>query len=146
MKLIKRLLIALVLLGLIGAGLYIPLSRHLVTFQSKRHLIERDSYSFQNFSINLDKKPKEWKLVLESPSLRNYFLTHYRQQILQRMKKTGKSWLDRLKEGGKKMLNKAKKKLYDEAKKQGSRALEQLKKKGKEGLHSVKKKADKLLE
>jgi hypothetical protein len=146
MKLIKRLLIALILLGLIGAGVYIPLSRHLVTFQSKQHLIERDSYSFQNFSINLDNNPKEWKLVLESPSLRSYFLTHYRQQILQRMKKMGKSWLDRLKEDGKKVLDKARKKLQDEAKKQGSRAVEQLKKKGKKGLNTLKKKADKLLE
>jgi len=80
-------------------------SYHLVTFQKKWHLVEKEHPTFENTLVHLDKKPQLWVLVAMSPNLRKYMLLHYprasakkllqhkKPNILQKAAKIGKkSW------------------------------------------------------
>ncbi|TNE50878.1 MAG: hypothetical protein EP343_06935 [Deltaproteobacteria bacterium] len=77
MKSIKRFFWITLLLVTLGAGTYYPMSRHVVTYQSSTTILNKESWSFKDTFINLDKEPDKWCTVLSSATLSQYFREHH---------------------------------------------------------------------
>ena len=124
MKALKSLILFLLVIALLGAALYMPLRYHVVTFQSKRHLISKDALGYNDTFLNLDKTRSKWKKVLKSPKLRAYFTKYYGKELQKQLQKHSNLLWNQLKVQGRKTIRLLKKGAKDLTKK----AVKELKK------------------
>jgi hypothetical protein len=124
MKALKSLFLFLLVVALLGAAVYLPLRYHVVTFQSKRHLISKDALGYNDTFLNLDKTRSKWKKVIKSPSLRAYFTKFYSKELQKELSKHSNSLWKQLKVHGRKTFRILKKGAKDLTKK----AVKELKK------------------
>jgi len=98
MKSIKRTSLLLVVLALLGAAVYLPLSRHVVVYDGKSHVVQKDRVGWDNTYLNLDKEPLQWRVVFQSRSLKRYFMKHYAKVAEAKARKYAASWWKKLKQ------------------------------------------------
>ncbi len=68
----KKFIFGLFLIALLGGGTYLPLNYHLLWYQSKPHVVEKEYWTFKKTFINLDKNPELWCDALRSETLKEY--------------------------------------------------------------------------
>ena len=142
MKTLKWLFFLILVLTLMGGSFYLPLSRHLVVFKTHYHLVQKDSLSWDNTFIDLDKNPLQWRLVIESKHLRSYFLSHYRTQLQAQLEKKSSSLWQQLKRQTTKSLNNLKQKIQSKLTKE---SMNKITKQAKKELLLLRKKTNKML-
>lgn len=150
MKKIKTTLLTVLLLGIIGSALWLPLRYHFVVFEQKTHIVQKDSLGWDQTYLNLDREPLKRRFILQSKTLRAYFMKYYSKQLMAWSKKESLSLFDRMKQSAKKMLRRAASKggkwLKDQAPKHLKTLKQQAKDGVKEGVKLVKEKGKKWLE
>lgn len=130
MKTIKRLTLVLLVLALVGGAVYLPASRHVVVFDGKSHVVQKDKVGWDNTYLNLDKEPLKWRVVFQSKTLKEYFLKHYAKVAQLKAKKYAANWWQRMKQRAAQTLKRSGKWIE----KEGPKALKKLGKKAKEGI------------
>lgn len=142
MKTAQRTVLAILVLALVGSAIVLPLRYHMVVFDGKTHIVQKESLGWDNTFLNLDKDPLKRRYVLQSKTLRAYFAKYYAKQMVAWTKKNSKSLLQRFGEGAKKVLKRSGKWL----KEKGAAHVKSIGKKAKEGIKLVKEKGKQLIQ
>ncbi len=132
MKTLKRLFWSFVFFGAVGMTFYVPLAYHFVIYRGNYFLVKKDSLTWDNTLLNLDKKPVKWVVVVDSSSLRKYFWEHYQQALKKRLAKEKRSLWQSLKKDFSKKLKTFKKKIKEQL---SEEALKKLKEKAQKKLN-----------
>lgn len=130
MKTLKYSSIAFVLLALVGASVYMPMSRHVVVYDGKSHVVQKDKMGWDHTYLNLDKEPMKWRVVFQSKTLKTYFMKHYAKVAEAKARRYAASWWKRMKSQATQAIKRSGKWL----KEQGPKELKKLGDKAKDGL------------
>lgn len=141
LKTLKKWLLIGLFVTSTGAAVYLPISQHVIIYQSSVHVVAKDHYGWDQTYINLDKEPLKWRFVLQSPKMRGYFMKHYQQQALKQLQKQGNTLWNTFKKNATATFKKIKKKSKDtlnKLQKDTQKSLRHLGQKGKKMLKQTK--------
>lgn len=138
MKTLKRALLGLAIVAILGTTIGVPLRYHFVVFEGKTHIVQKHELGWDHTYIHLDREPLKRRLILQSPTLRAYFMKYYANVLLKWGKKESLSLMDRLRLKARKALDKAVQHGKKWVRREAPKQLRKLKQKAKEKLNAVK--------